>query len=104
MTWLWLTILSACTWRLTRFALLDNLLDYPRDVLFLRLDRAPTTRLRRFVLALLRCAFCSSIWIAAAVLGSWCLTRSTWPGWDFIYYWLTIASGAMVIYRYVDPD
>lgn len=97
-------IISAVTWRVTRFLLLDTLLE-PLRVRFEKWAREAeeASRFARWIAALYQCAFCVSIWVSAGAVGLWCLTTWWWIGWSFLFVWPAGSTGCMIIYRYVDP-
>lgn len=104
-------MISPVVWRITRFLLLDSLIDEPREIFRSWLKREISTRrfgryayyLRAKLLILMECAFCVSIWVSAGTLLGWCAMTQDWPGWLFIPIWLSGSTGCMIIYRYVDP-
>lgn len=114
MTWLDLVVLSLVTWRITRFTSLDSLIKEPRDWLegwLLKGDTYfeddiewPFNVWKRKALQWLRCPWCQSVWIAAGVLGFWCLISWMWPGWEFMLWWLAIAGASMIPYQYTDAE
>jgi hypothetical protein len=87
-------VLSAVTWRVTRFLILDTLLDTPRDWVHLWLQTPHPTR---WVYALK-----IKVWVAA---GAVLLTRPFVDGIPLpVWTWLAVATGAMIIWDYVDKD
>ena len=104
-------MLGPVIWRITRFLLLDALIDGPRELFRHWLGQEANTRrfsraayyLRTKLLVLLECAFCVSIWVSAGALVGWSAITWTWPGWLFIPTWLSGSTWCMVLYRYIDP-
>jgi hypothetical protein len=99
-------VLSAVTWRVTRFLILDTLLDTPRDWVHLWLQTPHPKRwvyaLKIKVFELISCPYCTSVWVAA---GAVLLTRPFVDGIPLpVWTWLAVATGAMIIWDYVDKD
>lgn len=97
-------IISAVTWRVTRFILLDTLLNPVRKRFeaWLR-EHEEHSAFARWAAALYTCAFCVSIWVSAGAVSLWCAITWWWIGWLFIPVWLMGSTGCMVLYRYIDP-
>jgi hypothetical protein len=107
--WVALALLPLVVYRLTRFALLDSLLETSRDRLFVWLNSrhvASEGWRATFWYKLhdgASCAFCVSVWVSAAALVYWCAFAGEWLGWAWPIVWLAISAGAMAVYRYIDP-
>lgn len=99
-------VLSAATYRIGRFLLLDDLIAGPRDWLFGRLsDTEKLTSLRLKVTELLMCAYCITVWIAAAVVVFWSLViHDEWIGWEFVLVWPAVATGSLLPWTYIDSE
>lgn len=100
-----LVVLSLVTYRLSRFIVLDSLIDGTRDRAYERLtspDRLSTFRLK--LVDLLTCNFCITIWVSAVVCAGWAWIDGHWPGWAFIYVWLAVAAGALLPWAYIDSE
>lgn len=95
-------VLSPVAWRVARFVALDTLIEEPRDR-FLRHLGTSTGHLAPWLIKLYQCPFCITVWTAAGATGLWCLLTWYWLGWMFIYVWLGSATGAIAIWRYIDP-
>jgi len=99
-------ILSAATYRIGRFLLLDSLIDGVRDRFYPWLtnpEKLSTTRLK--VADLLTCAYCITVWIAAAVVVFWSLVvAGEWIGWAFLLVWPAVAAGSLVLWAYIDDE
>jgi len=99
-------ILSAATYRIGRFAVLDSLLDGTRDRFYPWLTKPETLSTFRLKLAdLLTCAYCITIWIAAAVVAFWSLVvADAWIGWGFLLVWPAVAAGSLVFWALIDAE
>ena len=91
------------TWRITRFILLDSLIEAPRVKGEKWLAEHQGNRFFRYVAKLYECPFCVSVWVAVGVSLAWCYATDTWLGRLFPFVWLGTAGAAMVPYRYIDP-
>lgn len=113
MNWFDFVVLSLVTWRITRFSSLDSLIEEPRDWIVkwtLRGDTYveddeewPFSWWKRKIKQWIDCPWCQSVWVAAGVVGFWCLISSDWPGWNFLLLWLAVSGAAMIPYRFADP-
>ena len=90
------------TWRVTRFLLLDSLLEPIRDPFEHWLARHESNPVIGWLGKLYTCAFCVSVWVAAGANLIWVLAVGG-LGWLFLFTWLGAATIAMVVYRYIDP-
>ena len=104
-------VLSAVTYRVGRFLLLDSLIDELRDKLYLRLTvggtevGSPVAAWRMKLIDLMTCSYCITIWIAAAVVVFWSLVvRGEWIGWEFLLVWPAVAAGSLVWWTYIDSE
>ena len=116
MSWLEFVLYSYAVYRVTRFIGVDSLLKEPRDKLARWLINSgdnyvgdddevwPTKFWKRKLLQWLECPFCQSVWVAAAAVGFWCVTRDEWLGWRYLEWWIGISGSSMMIYKYVDPS
>ena len=98
MNWYELVLYSLAVYRVTRFAYLDRLLDEPRDATAVWLgnrNKAWADKLLQF----LECAYCGSVWAAIAAYCYW-----RWIDWQPPVIILAIASLAMIVYNYTDPE
>jgi hypothetical protein len=107
-------ILSLVTYRVTRLFQLDTLLEEQIDWLVLKRDdykadaaagdETAKHYLIRKALTGVTCAWCVSVWVAAGVLTFWtAITDYPWA-WEWLMHWPAIAAGAMIVYRWTDPD
>ena len=96
-----LIVLSAVTYRVSRFIVLDTLIDEPRNWVLGRLEMHPN-RFNSKILDLLGCPWCITIWVAAlAVLIQDVFIGSVpVPVWT----WLTAATGALVFWSIADSE
>lgn len=99
-------ILSAATYRIGKFLLLDALIEGMRDRFFgwLRTpEKLTPTRLK--VTELASCAECLTVWVAAAVVAFWSLVVADhWIGWSFLLVWPAVAAGSLVPWTYIDSE
>jgi FtsH-binding integral membrane protein len=96
-----LIVLSAVTYRVGRFLILDTLIDEPRNRVLSWLEMRPT-RFWSKVHDLLGCPFCITIWIAAgavAITDIW-FASVPMPVWT----WLAVATGALVFWAVIDSE
>jgi hypothetical protein len=103
LNWLILTIvLGLVVYRVTRFVILDELIDTPRDAVMNWL----MTRRRRwgpYMVKLIGCPWCASVWISAgAVALTMLLTNHEiiMPVW----LWLAVAAVAVLVYQVTDAE
>lgn len=101
-------VLSAATYRIARFLVLDSLIDEWRDRLYLKLlPPIPGTTLslwRRKVADLMTCSYCATVWVAAAVTVFWSLVLADWIGWAFLIVWPAVSAGSLVFWTYIDSE
>ena len=99
-----LIILSAVTYRITRFAILDSLIETTRHRFFEWLnDPEKVSSFRLKVLDLLTCPYCLSVWVAAGVTAYWwAITDLPWSWWPI--GWLATAGGSLCYYAAVDSE
>lgn len=77
-----LVLLAGATARLTFLAVYDGVFDRPRDALEARLERGDHPQL----LVLMSCPWCVSVYVGAAVAGSW------WV-WGDERWWFAVCAG-----------
>ena len=96
-----LIVLSAVTYRVGRFLLLDSLIDAPRERVMVWLEEHPG-RVWGKVYELVDCPWCITIWIAAGVVGlqAWVVGGVPVPVWT----WLAVATGSLVWWKIIDDD
>lgn len=99
-------VLSLATYRIGRFILLDSLIDGLRDWFFDRLNRPEKlTPFRLWLMNLLTCVYCITIWIAAAVVAFWSLViRDEWIGWSFLIVWPAVGAASLLPWEYLDSE
>lgn len=118
--------IGLATYRVTRLLLLDHIADPPRNWVGGRLlvlssaeprrqsrlaavavlSRAVLGALRlaaRFLLRLMECAICMTVWVAAAGTALWCAAFPA-PGAAVPFILAGASTVATVIYRYVESD
>lgn len=95
-----LLVMSAATYRIARFMVLDTLIQDPREKFVDWLAGHPnrwTLKLQELV----TCPYCITIWVSAAVCGLVELFgHLTW--WPL--QWLATAAGALVFWEYIDSE
>ena len=96
-----LIVLSAVTYRVSRFIILDTLIDEPRNWVMDKLEMRPNLLTSKLI-DLLGCPYCITIWVSAAVVA---ITSAV--GYDMplpVWSWLAVASGALVVWNLVDSE
>lgn len=102
-------ILGLVVYRVTRFIILDDLIEGTRDRVLNGLlagrseDELGSLPLwRRKLYTLLNCPFCVSIYVAAGVVLAhrWIVEPLPAPVW----WWLGTATVALVVYTYIDSE
>lgn len=103
-----LVVLSAVTYRISRFIVLDSLIDGPRDRIADWLERHSDPRpwnphvVFRKVGELLECPWCITIWVAGAVVATHHHVVDPLP--VPVWMWLTTATGALIFWAIIDTD
>lgn len=93
-------VISFVTHRVTRFLILDGLMEEQRQNLHSWLARHPN-RLTIKVQELMICPWCISIWVSGgAVLLTMCFTSVPLPVW----VWLAGSTGCLVFWRILDNE
>ncbi len=104
-----LILLPFAVYRITRFFIMDTVIDGTRDKIhnwLLRPNDDQEVPLLRFKAhELLSCPYCLSVWVAAACVVFWSLViADQWIGWSFLIFWPAVAGAALVPYEYVDAE
>jgi hypothetical protein len=97
-----LIVLSAVSYRVSRFLLLDSLIDETRNSVLEWLEMHPN-RFTLKLLELLGCPYCVTIWVSAATVGVTALFVEDpipMPVWT----WLATATGSLVFWRWIDSE
>lgn len=97
-----LVLLGLATWRVTRFALYDALIDTPRNrVHAWLLTRRHATAVTVKIHELITCPWCLSVWVAAVAV-------AVADGWASIplpaFMWLAVAAVAVIVHVLVEAD
>lgn len=93
-----LVVMSAVTYRIARFLVLDTIIDEPRDKFVDWLAGHPNYVTLK-IQELLTCPYCITIWISAAVCGY----VEYWGHLNWwLLQWLAVATGALVFWHYID--
>lgn len=94
-------VLSLVTYRVTRFLLLDSLIEVTRDRVYTWLETHPN-RFTMKLVELIRCPYCITIWVAAgAVVATIMFTDASVP--MPVFAWLAVAAASLVWWRIIDP-
>lgn len=99
-------VLSAASYRIGRFMLLDDLVNTPRDKLFAWLSNPEKLSAPKlWVTELITCTYCFSVWVAAAAVVFWSLVvHGEWIGWEFLLVWPAVATGSLLFWTYIDSE
>ncbi len=93
-----IAVLSLATYRITRFAILDSLVEEPRTAVLRWLTSKPGV-VRGKAHDLLTCPYCLSVWVAAALTASVAsLIDTPLP----LLVWLAASGGTMTVWRFVE--
>jgi hypothetical protein len=94
-------VLSAVTYRVGRFIVLDTMIDTPREKLMVWLEEHPRWLWAKLY-ELIGCPWCVTIWVAAGAVGlqTWVVGGVPVPVWT----WLAVASGSLVWWTIIDND
>lgn len=94
-------VLSLVTYRVTRFFILDSLIEVTRDRVYVWLETHPN-RFTMKLIELIRCPYCMTIWVAAgAVVIIDVFTDQSVP--MPVFAWLAVAAASLVWWRIIDP-
>lgn len=95
-----LVVLSAVTYRVGRFIVLDTLIDSPRNkVIDWLLGRKKNWSLK--LAELIGCPYCITVWVAAGAVALTALFQPIpYPVWT----WLTVATGSLVFWAIIDSE
>ncbi len=96
-----IAIMSAVTYRISRFIVLDTLIEGVRDKLVDWLERHPRFFWTKFK-ELIGCPYCVTIWISAVVV--WAQNVFVAPVELPIWAWLSVATGSVMIWSFVDSE
>lgn len=119
----WLTFVLLCfvTYRVTRFIVLDSLIEVWREKFYNALLAPLSESDRRLVLdlhedaplrilpwwrrkfyQLFSCPFCISVWIAGAVVS---ITNQWYEALPLpVWWWLAVSTGSLIVYRIIDAE
>ena len=96
-----LIVLSAVVYRVSRFIVLDTLIDGTRDKTVDWLERHPAlfwTKIKE----LLGCPWCITIWVAAATVWAQHVFVADVP--MPVWTWLTVSTGGLVFWAIIDSE
>lgn len=96
-----LIVLSAVTYRVSRFVVLDSLIEAPRNWVLNWLEMHPNVVTSKLV-ELAGCPWCVTVWVAAAVVAIQDLAIDSVP--VPIWSWLAVATGSLVFWGYIDNE
>ena len=94
-------ILSAVVYRVSRFIILDSLVDGTRDRFADFLERHPGLFWTK-IGELMRCPYCITIWVAAGAVWAQHVFVSPIP--VPIWTWLAVATGSVVFWGIIDSE
>jgi len=95
-----IVILSAVTYRIGRFIVLDTLIDELRDKTYEWLEKR-NSKFWLKIMELIGCPWCITIWVAAAVVAvADAYVSVPLP----VFSWLAVASGSLVFWAIVDSE
>lgn len=95
-----LLILSLTTYRVTRFLLLDTLIESQRVWVYNAVLGKRPGAIRNKIHELITCKFCLSIWIAAGAVA----TTERYVDLHLpVFLWLASAAGSLVVWRMAEP-
>lgn len=98
-------ILSAATYRVARFLILDTLIENLRIRVHTWLTNPESISVTRLKVAeLITCPWCLTVWVALAVVTFWSLVVVDWIGWAFLLVWPAVSAGSLVFWTYVDNE
>ena len=96
-----LLVMSAVTYRVSRFIVLDTLIDEPRNWVLSWLEMRPNIVTAKLI-DLLGCPYCITIWVSAATVAT-----TVAVGYDLpvpVWTWLAVATGSLVLWNVVDSE
>lgn len=93
-----LVLLALATYRVTRFAIHDTLIDEPRTAVLRWLASKPGI-VRSKLHDLATCPYCLSVWVAGALTAATAQVATVQLP---LLMWLAVAGGAMVAWRFVE--
>lgn len=98
---LFVILLGLVTYRVSRFIVLDSLIDAQRDWAFAKLETR-TSWWAEKLYELITCPYCITIWVAA---GATVATRMFVGSFPMpVWVWLGAATVSLVAWRIVDPE
>lgn len=109
-------LLAFATYRVTRYWLLDSMIEDTRDRLALLAqrkrraaadDKGRWAKVRHLLWRKAEdgslCAFCVSFWVGIAWLVFWAAISDYDLGWVLVLHAFALAGAAMLVYRIIDP-
>jgi len=96
-----LLVLSAVTYRVSRFLVLDTLIDEPRNWVLSKLEMKQGLFFAKLI-DLIGCPYCITIWVSAAIVAvhHFLVQALPVPVWT----WLAVATGSLVLWNLVDSE
>lgn len=95
-----LILLSLVVYRVTRFIILDTLIQHQRIVFLNKLQGKKPSAFRNKIAELFTCPYCMSIWVAAASVAVLDLFESVRLP---VFMWLAVAAGSLLVWRHAEP-
>lgn len=96
-----IVVLSAVTYRVGRFLVLDTMIEGTRDKVYGNLAHRPQFFWQK-VLEMLGCPYCITVWIAAGACLTWRIFVGSFAAPVFV--WLAVCAGALVFWNYIDSE
>ena len=96
-----LLVMSAVTYRVSRFIVLDTLIDEARNWVLSWLEMRPNPLTVKLI-DLLGCPYCITIWVSAATVAA-----TAAVGYDLpvpIWTWLAVATGSLILWGLIDQE
>lgn len=94
-------ILSAVVYRVSRFIVLDTMIDGTRHKVLGYLEAKPKL-LPQKLAELLGCPFCVTVWISAGACLAWRIFIASFAAPVFV--WLAVAAGALIYWAVIDSE
>jgi hypothetical protein len=96
-----LVVLSAVCYRVSRFIVLDTLIDAPRNAMLSWLEMRPNAVTYKLI-ELIGCPWCITIWVSAGTVAVQHFVVDPVP--VPIWTWLAVATGSLVFWGIIDRE
>jgi hypothetical protein len=100
-----LALLAIATYRGTRLAVHDTILDPVRNRVFDWRRKRPGSAARTAVAELISCIYCMGWWVAGVVLAGWFVATGTWGDAPVLVHgieWFGVAGAGVLLNRWDD--